>query len=128
MVKCYYEPLRQVYSIIIIKIPSIKPNLALQIFFKAINNFVNSNRLVFTLLVFDAYLRMPEQDALSRSITQRALIMQKAIDEIQRFTASRQINDALNAYIGSFIVFMHDLSINLSILIYCKRNASQLRK
>ena len=46
--KRYQESLRQVYSIIIIKIPSIKSNLVFQMSFKAINNCVGPNRLVST--------------------------------------------------------------------------------
>ena len=69
MAKCYYESLQQVYSVITIKIPSIKPNLALQMSFKAINNFVAVNELVSILLVLGAYLRMIEQDISSLLIT-----------------------------------------------------------
>lgn len=87
MVKYNHEPLQQVYSIITTEIPGIKPNLIFQISFKAINNLVGPNRLVFILLGFDTYLRMTEQDAPSLLITQRVLAMQKAINEIQRSTA-----------------------------------------
>lgn len=73
MVEYYHRPLQQVYSIIIIKIPSIKPNLALQMFLKTINNSVGSNELVFILLVFSAYPRIIELDTLSLSIIQCAV-------------------------------------------------------
>lgn len=63
MVKHYYEFLQQVYSIINIKISGIKPKLALQIFFKAINNLMIFNRLIFTLSVFSTYYRLTELDA-----------------------------------------------------------------
>lgn len=69
MVKRYHGPLQQVYSIISIKISGINPNLAIQMYFKTINNSVDPNRLVPTLLVFDVYLKMFELDALSPSIT-----------------------------------------------------------
>ncbi len=68
MVERYHGPLRQVYSIITPEIPGIKPDLAQQISFNAINNSVGPNWLVPTLLVFGAYLGMTEQDALSPSI------------------------------------------------------------
>lgn len=38
MIKCYHEPLQQVYSIITTEISNIKPNLVLQMFFNAIND------------------------------------------------------------------------------------------
>lgn len=46
MVEYYYRLLRQVYLIIITKIPDIKPNLPFQIIFKAINNLIGLNRPV----------------------------------------------------------------------------------
>lgn len=55
MVEYYHRPLRQVYSIITIKILAIKPDSAFQIFFKAINNSIGPNGRVCTLLVFGAY-------------------------------------------------------------------------
>lgn len=55
MVEYYYRSLHQVYSIIIIEIPCIQPNLVLQIAFKAINNSLSSNELVLILLDFDFY-------------------------------------------------------------------------
>lgn len=88
MVKRYHRPLRQVYSIITTKIPGIKPDFALQISFKVINNSVGLNKLVPTLLVFDAYPKMTKQDAPSLSVIQHAIAMQKAIDEVRKFTAS----------------------------------------
>ena len=75
IVERYHRPLRQAYSIITTKIPSIKPNLALQMSFKAINDFVGPNGLVTTLLVFNAYPRMIKQDAPSPLIIQRTVAM-----------------------------------------------------
>lgn len=69
MVKYYYRSLQQVYSIIITKILGIKLNLAFQIFFKTINNSVDPNKLVFTLLFFDIYSKIIKQDTLSPLIT-----------------------------------------------------------
>lgn len=44
------------------KVPSMELDLALQMFFKAINNSVCSNWLVITLLVFGAYPKMTKSD------------------------------------------------------------------
>ena len=82
MVERYYRPLRQVYSIVTSEIPGIKPNLALQMFFKPINNLVGPNKQVPTLSIFGVYPRMTELDAPSPSIKQRAMAMKKAIDEV----------------------------------------------
>ena len=82
MIERYYGPLRQVYSIITTKISGIKPNLALQMFFKAINDSVGLNELVSTLLVFDTYSKMTKLDAPSPSITQYTMAIRKAMDKI----------------------------------------------
>ena len=125
IVERYHGPLQRAYSIITIEIPSIKPDLALQMSFKAINDSVGPNGLVPTLLVFGAYSRMTEQDAPSPSITQHAVAMRKAIDEVRRFTASRRINDGLNTRNGPSTASVHDLPINSPVLVYRERNAGQ---
>lgn len=54
--------------------------------FKAINNLVGPNRLVPTLLIFGAYFRISELNALSALITQYAIVMKKAINTVQKYT------------------------------------------
>lgn len=54
---------------------------------KATNNSADSNGLVSTLLVFSIYSKMTKLDALSFLITQRAMVMKKAMDEIRKYTA-----------------------------------------
>jgi copper homeostasis protein CutC len=53
-VKRYYDSLRQVYEIITAKILEIGLDSALQMTLKTLNDFVDLNELVSTLLVFDA--------------------------------------------------------------------------
>ena len=112
MVEHDHEPLRRVYSIITTKIPGIKPDSTLQMSFKAINDSIGSNGLVPTLLVFRAYPRMTESDALAPSIAQHAMAIRKAMDEVQKCTASRQVNNTLNTWNGPSTISMHDLLIN----------------
>ena len=59
--------------------------------FKAINNSVGPNELVSTLLDFCAYPKMTKSDALSLSMTQRVIVMKKAMDEIQIYTTSDKL-------------------------------------
>ena len=125
MVEYYHGPLRRVYSIITTEIPGIEPDSALQMSFKAINDSVGPNGLVPTLLVFGAYPRMTESDAPSPSITQRAMVMRKAMDEVRKCTASRQVNDALNTWNGPSTTAVHDLPINSPVLVYQERNVGQ---
>lgn len=58
MLKRYYQSLQRVYIIITTKILEIVPDWTLQMSFMTINDLVNSNKLVSTLLVFAAYCRI----------------------------------------------------------------------
>ena len=49
-------PLYHVYKIISLKLKGASKELTLQIAIKAINNFINLNRLISILLVFNTYL------------------------------------------------------------------------
>ena len=55
--------------------------------FKAINNTIGPNKLVFTLSVFGVYPRIVKLDALLLLITQCANAIKKAIVEIQKLQA-----------------------------------------
>ena len=125
MVEHYYGLLRQVYSIITMEIPSIKPDSALQLSFKAINNFVGPNSLVSTLLVFGIYPRITESDAPSPSITQGIMAMRKTMDKVRKCTTSQQVNDALNTWNRCSTAVIYNLPINSSVLVYCEGNVGQ---
>ena len=76
----YYKLFRRIYTIIITKISHIDFELKLQIIFKIINSFINFNELIFTLFVFDVYLRMIKMNALFFIITQRVVMMKKTMN------------------------------------------------
>jgi len=65
----------------------IQKKLALQIAVKAINNTAGPNRLVPTLLVYGAYLRISNLGPPAPSITERAAAIRKAIAEIVKLRA-----------------------------------------
>ena len=56
MVERYYSLIRHTYQIITTELSDLNKNIALQIAFKVINNFISLDSLVLTLLVFRAYL------------------------------------------------------------------------
>lgn len=64
--------------------------------FKAINDSISLNGFIFILLVFGAYLRMIESNALFSTITQRVVVMQKAVIEVRKIIVSKQVKNALN--------------------------------
>jgi len=90
--------------------------------FKAINNTASPNRLVSTLLVFGVYPQIVKLDALLPLVTQRANVIKKAIVEIQKLRAKRQIADALNMRNGPKTNAVHDLLLNLPVLVWREGN------
>lgn len=93
--------------------------------FKTINDSVSSNRLASTILVFGAYPRMSNLDVPSASITQRTIAMEKAMNEVQKCTASRQVNDTLNTWNELSTAAVYSLPINSFVLVYWEENVGQ---
>jgi hypothetical protein len=121
MIERYHESLRRIYSIIVTEISDIDSDSVLQMSFKVLNDSIESDGLVFTLLVFGAYSRMAD-DVLTSTITQRAIAMRKAMNKVKRFVATRQVNDALNIRNKSSTASLHDLSLNFSVLVFREGN------
>jgi hypothetical protein len=113
------------YAIIIAKISDIDSNSTLQMTFKALNDSTEFNDLISTLLVFEAYSRMTEMNALSSTITQRFIAMRKTMNEVRKSIAARQMNDALNIRNDSFSILIHNLSLNSDVLVYREKNDNQ---
>jgi hypothetical protein len=124
MMKRYHESLRRAYSIITTEISEIDSELTLQMTFKIINDSIEFNDLIFILLVFDVYSRMIEMNVSSSTITQRVIAMKKAMNEVRKLHAIRQMNDALNIENDS-ISLIHDLSLNFSVLMFRENNIDQ---
>jgi hypothetical protein len=120
--KRYHESLRQAYSIISTEISEIDFELALQMTFKVINDSIELNDLISTLLMFEAYLRMIEMNVSSSTITQRAIAMKNTMNEIRKFNVIRQMNNVLNIKNESSINLIHDLSLNFSVLVFRESN------
>jgi hypothetical protein len=125
MIERYHESFRRIYVIITVKILEIDSNSALQMSFKALNDSADSDDLIFTLLVFEAYFRMIEMNAFSSTITQRSIAMRKAMNEVRKLIATRQLNDALNTRNDSSSNLIHNLSLNSFVLVYREGNDNQ---
>ena len=89
----------------------------MQIVVKAVNNTAGPNRLVPTLLVYRAYLRISKLDPPTPSIIDQAAIIQKAIAEIVKLWAKQTINNALYYRNGPNITLVHNLPLNSKVLI-----------
>jgi hypothetical protein len=125
MIERYHDSFRRVYAIIIAKISDIDSNSTLQMTFKALNDFAEFNELIFTLLVFETYLRMTEMNAFSSTIIQRFVAMRKIMNEVRKLIAVHQVNDALNTRNDSFSILIHVLSLNSDVFVYRESNSNQ---
>ena len=114
----YHEFFRRIYLIIVSKIFEIDSDLNLQMTLKTINDSIESHELVFILLIFGAYSRMTKLDTPFSTINQRAIAMKKAMNEMRKLNANRQINDVFNTRNGFSTIHFHDLPLNSFVLMY----------
>jgi hypothetical protein len=84
---------------------------------KAINNTASPNRLVPTLLVYGAYLRISNLGPPTPSIIERAAIIRKAIAKIVKLRAKQAVNSALYYRNGPNITLVYNLPLNSKVLI-----------
>ena len=84
---------------------------------KAINNTTSPNRLVPTLLVYGAYLRISKLDPPTPSITDQVAIIWKVIAEIVKLRAKKTVNNALYYYNRPNITLVYNLPLNSKVLI-----------
>jgi hypothetical protein len=84
---------------------------------KAINNTANPNRLVPTLLVYRAYLRISKLDPPAPSVTDQVAIIRKVIAEIVKLRAKQTVNNALYYRNGPNITLVYNLPLNSKFLI-----------
>jgi hypothetical protein len=91
--------------------------MLLQMAVKAINDTASPDSLILTLLVYRAYPRIVETDPLVLSISQYAAAIRKAIDEITKLQAKKQVVTALNTRNGLNTTGIHDTAINKEVLV-----------
>jgi hypothetical protein len=95
----------------------INKNIILQMIVKTINDIVDFDELVSTLLIFDVYSRMHVMNSSISSINQRAMTIEKVMTEVRKFRAERQIANVLNTRNDFIIISIHDLSLNSNVVI-----------
>ena len=84
---------------------------------KAINNTTGLDRLVPTLLVYRAYLRINNLDPPAPSITEQTAAIQKAITKIVKLQAKQTINNALYYHNRPNTTLVYNLPLNSKVLI-----------
>ena len=127
MVERYHAVLRRAYKVIMDKLQGsgINKDMALQMAVKAVNDTAGPNGLVPTLLVFGAYPWIHELDPPAPTVSQRAMAIRKAMEEVRRIRAERQVTDALNQRNGPSVSILHDLPLNSDVLVWREGNAGR---
>jgi hypothetical protein len=131
VVKRYHAELRRAYQVIFENLnteSAISKEIVLQMIVKAINDTIDFDELVLILLIFGAYSRIHVMNLSTSSITQRTMIIEKAMIEIRKIRAERQIIDALNIRNDSIIISIHDLLLNSDVLVWRESNVNQRDK
>ncbi len=122
IIERYHDSLCHVYAIIVFEIFDIDSKSILQMTFKVLNDSIDFNNLVFILLVFDTYLRIIKMNASFSTIIQRSIAMRKAMKEVRKTIAFRQMNDVLNMRNDLNTILIYDLLLNSFVLVYRERN------
>ncbi|KAI1008166.1 hypothetical protein K3495_g77 [Podosphaera aphanis] len=82
---------------------------------KAVNDTAGYDGIVPTLLVFGAFPRISETDPPAPSIVKRAAAIKKAMSEVSRLRAKRQVTDALRTRNGPITM---DIPIGSDVLVW----------
>ena len=87
---------------------------------KADNNTASFNRLVPTLLVYRAYLKINKLDPPTLFITEQVAVIQKAIAKIIKLQAKQAINSTLYYCNGLNTILIYNFPLNSKVLIWRK--------
>lgn len=125
-VERYHAPLRRAFDILHAELSGTYTKEAiLQATFKAVNDTVGPNGIVPTLLVFGAYPRLTEDSAPTPSSLKRAAAVQKAMKELRKVQAERQINAALGTRNGPDTTVVLDLPLQSEVRVWREKHGWQ---
>lgn len=123
-VERYHTLLRRAFFIISEELKEVRPvpgkSIILQMAVKAVNDTAGPDGLVPTLLVFGTYPRISTTDPPSPTIAQKALAIKKAMTEVAKLRAERQVADALRMRNGPDTTPIHDLAVGSKVLVWRK--------
>ncbi|RKF60455.1 hypothetical protein OnM2_050062, partial [Erysiphe neolycopersici] len=122
IVERYHKPIRRAYLIIRQELPNVSKQASFRMAFKAINDTAGPRGLVPTLLVFGSYCRINGSGAPAMSVEQRANAYKRAMEEVRKLRADRQIRDALNTRNGQIISTIKSLPLQSKVLVWREGN------
>ena len=103
--------------IIELKNQNIIKEIRLQIIIKTVNDTIEYNNLVFTLLIFETYSRIINNDISNLFIIEKVKIINIIMNEIVKLHIKKQINNVLYQRNDPQIIRIYNILINFSILI-----------
>ena len=83
---------------------------------KTVNDTADSDELVLTLLVFEAYPKMSQLNSSVSTISQHTTVIQKVMKEVSKLRAKQLVQNALNQCNDSNVSNLHNLSIESKVL------------
>jgi hypothetical protein len=108
----YYGPLKRAFEVIFANLGNaITPDHVLQMAVKTVNDTTGPDGLIPTLLVFETYPRLLPSSPPSPSLTIRANAMRKAITEMRKHKAQRQIANAFSLRNGPNVAEVRQLPL-----------------
>ncbi|XDG08264.1 hypothetical protein ABKA04_007879 [Annulohypoxylon sp. FPYF3050] len=116
----YHGPLRRAYEVISedLKGEHLDPSYVLQMAVKAVNDTAGPDGLVPTLLVFGAYPRLVDSSPPMPSLEARAAAIKKAMNEVYKLKAKRQVADALGMRNGPNVLETMNLPLQSEVRVY----------
>ncbi|EKD14469.1 hypothetical protein MBM_07190 [Drepanopeziza brunnea f. sp. 'multigermtubi' MB_m1] len=117
LVERYYALVRRAFKIVTKELLKALKEDRLQMAIKAINDTAGPNSLVLTLLVFNTLPKLTEQDRPAAFTQERAAAINKAIKEVRKCYAAKQVKDALKKRNSPITEHTLDLLIGLRVLL-----------
>jgi hypothetical protein len=131
VVKRYHVELRRAYKMIVEnlnKTSFVSTEIELQMIIKIINDIIDLDELILILLIFEIYSRIHAMNSSISAITQRTKTIEKVMSKVKIIRTKRQIADALNTRNESNINSIHDLFLNVDVLVWREDNATKRDK
>jgi hypothetical protein len=115
----YHGPLKRAFEIITADLgTSLTPEYVLQMAVKSVNDTAGHDGFVPTFLMFGTYFRLlPSSPPLS-SLTVRANAMRKAMAEVRKLKARRQVTDAFFQRNGPFVAKVKQLPLQNEVRVW----------
>jgi hypothetical protein len=121
-VERYHTPLRRAFEILTDELLSTGRDIVLQMAVKAVNDLAGPDGIVPTLLVFGAYPRLTRDSPPSPSVTERAKAIHKAMKEVRRLNAERQVKGALAIRNGPNTKSLLTLPLQSDVRVWRKKD------